>query len=190
MTIRSIILALGLAFGSATASYAASITITDQPSTTVFGTLTYTGADSDIVGYYGGSTSPLLAERYPSGSNGYESALLASAFGLDPGLNLGGSELPITGTGTTIAGNTYFTAKFGQSLALFHNTTSQSIDVSWIEGSSQDCKSGGFSPNACGGISHYKHVTIDPSVVPLPASGLLSLLGLAGFAALRRRKTA
>lgn len=172
-----------LSVGFATAGSAATVTIQSVGGSPIFGTLTYTGADSDIQGFYSGSLNDTLAERYASGNNAYESNLVASLAGL-PGLDLGGTELPLVGSSTTIAAFTYFTAKFAQSLAVFYNGTANAIDVSF---SSSSCTS--TVRNQCGAISHYKHVTVTPpNVVPLPAAGLMLLtaVGAMGFA--RRRK--
>ncbi len=171
-----------LALGLATAASAATVTIQDVSGSPVYGALSYTGADSDIQGYYGGAWNDLLAERYAAGNNAYESNLVAGITGIS-GLDLGGTALAIVGSSTTIAAYTYFTAKFAQSLAVFYNGTANAIQVSF---SSSECTA--TTNNVCGEISHYKHVTVEPGVVPLPAGGVLMLTALGGLAFARRRK--
>ena len=172
-----------LVLGFATAGTAATVTIQSIGGTPVYGTLSYTGADSAIQGFYSGALNDTLAERYASGNNAYESALVAGIAGL-PGLSLGGTELAISGSSTTIEAYTYFTTKFAQSLAVFYNGSAGAIEVSF---SSEGCTA---ISRECGGISHYKHVTVDgpPSVVPLPAAGLMLLTALGGLGFARRRK--
>jgi hypothetical protein len=107
-------------------------------------------------------------------------------------VDLGGTELPIVGSSATVAGNTYFTAKFAQSVGVFWNTTDNDIVVTFI--SSNECQSDSSIPNnQCGGISHYKVApdgSDDPGdfVVPLPAGLPLVLTGLGVMGVLRARK--
>jgi opacity protein-like surface antigen len=182
MKMKPVLAGLALAVALGGAAQAATVTIQNVGGTIVYGTLSYAGADSDIQGYYNGAFSDLLAERFPAGNNADESALVGGIAGIS-GLDLGGTELPITGSSATIAGYTYFTAKFGQSLAVFYNALSTSITVTFAP--SDTCRSQADSPSHCGGISHYKHVTVTP--VPLPAAGFLLLGTLGGLLALRRK---
>lgn len=150
-----------------------------------YGELQYTGADSDIVGFYDGGTSEIYASRFDGGSAHDEATLLYTSFGLTGTVEK--LDGPDSSTSLTIGANNYFTAKFGTSLALFHNTTDTEITVSWIKGDNDDCKSIGASPSQCGGISYFKYVPLN--VVPVPASGVLLLAGLAGLGLARRRRS-
>lgn len=181
--LRKATLAATLVLGMAGVAQAATLTIKNLAETITFGSLSYTGAVGDIQGYFNGAFSDTLAERFDSGNNPEESALVGGIIG-DPDLDLGGTELPITGSSASIDGYTYFTAKFGQSVAVFYNTLATSITVTFAK--SDTCKDQAPN-NQCGGISHYKHVTVTPQV-PLPAGLPLLALGLGALALVRRRK--
>lgn len=195
--------AVALAASFATSSaWAATITLDVQnvvtaPDTpTVFGVLQYEGTLGDILGFYNATTSNALAERFDAGNNGDEEDLVETLTGLTM-VSLGGTELPITGTSASVAANTYFTAKFGGSVAVFHNTTDSAITVSFDASSNDACKEIGLSPSLCGGISHYKVVSDgttsdddddDTPPVPLPAAGWMLIAGVGGLYAMRRRR--
>ncbi len=190
---------------SGVSANAVTLTIEDIPMNTLFGELTYSGNVGDILGFYTGGVivppadaplSDAKAERYASGNNAYEESLVQSLTGLAV-VSLGGSELTITSNSATVAGNTYFTTKFAQSVAVFWNTTDSDIVVTFDD-SNNTCTTGqNGNSNECGGISHFKAIsdgTFDPpgGVVPLPAGLplLLSALGFGGLLRLRKRKAA
>ena len=177
----------------ASGASAATVTIQDVGGTVAYASITYAGTDSDILGWYDNAWNLTLAEWFPGGNNPYESDLVGDIIG-DPNLNLGGTELTISGQSVTVPGNTYFTAKFNQSLAVFHNTSDSAIEFTFAL--DPDCRDVGAA-NECGALSHSKHVSDgsnnnnnNPPVVPLPAAGWLLIGALGGLAAFRRKKTA
>lgn len=177
-------------FLSTLGAAAATITIDieDVPKTTLFGQLTYEGSAGDILGFYDGATSTSLAERFDSGNNSDEENLVATLTGLSM-VNLGGTELPITGSSASIAANTFFTAKFAKSIAVFHNITDSAILVTF-DSSNSTCTNGkNGNANQCGGISHYKAISDGTTLssMPLPAGVPLVLTALGAFGVLRLR---
>ncbi|WP_299785878.1 VPLPA-CTERM sorting domain-containing protein [uncultured Marivita sp.] len=193
---------------------AATITlnIVDIPETTLFGQLSYTGNIGDILGFYSDgltvppASAPLStskAERYdtpPGSGNAGMETLVQSLTGLAV-VNLGGTELPISNSSATVAANTYFTTKFGQSVAVFWNTSDLDILVTFDD-SNNTCSGQKGNSNQCGTISHFKAISdgtggggggTGPMLpVPLPAGLplILSGLGVFGFLRLRSRKSA
>lgn len=184
-------LAGGMVAGAAGTASALTVTIKDVAGTTVFGAInTDIGSLGDVVGWFDGAWNDTMAERFASGSNKYESDLVATASGLTS-VKLGGTELAISGSTATVAANTYFTAKFGQSLAVFHNTLDDAIKVTFDKSVCTSSVS-----NQCGTISHYKAIsdgstpdTPDTPAVPLPAAGWLLIGAFGGLAAMRRKKS-
>lgn len=183
------VVALGMGISAKAATISLDVQDLGTPPTT-FGTLTYEGDLGEILGFYDGGTSDSLAERFGATApftNSDEEALVASLTGLSV-VNLSG-DIPLSSTSATIDANNYFTAKFAQSIAVFHNTSDRSIVVSFSN--TTDCQETSlFTNNECGGISHYKQVSdgTPPGNVPLPAGAWFVLPGIAAFAMLRRRR--
>lgn len=170
---------LALTFSTA---QAATVLIRDPADTFSYGSLEYSGKDGDIRGFFNGVLDDLRASWYAAGDNAHESGIVGGLIG-DPGLDLGGTEISLSGSTFTVEGMAYFTAKFGSSLAVFYNASAGDIDVTFaIDGS---CKSNvetalGFKDNSrCGGLSHSKTTGPQVTSMPVPASLPLMAAGVA-----------
>ena len=162
-------------------AFSATVDVVDPSDTDAyFARVSYTGDDGDIQGWFVDDWNDGLAELFGMGSDSSPETETAFVAGVT------GTELELFDThqqGETfsIEAGQIFTAKFGQSLAIFWNTTADAIDIDWISVGGNRCPG---DPNECGGLSHVY------STVPVPASFPLMLLGLGGLGfAYRRRLT-
>ena len=174
----------GLALACAGSLNAATIDIVDS-SGAVYGAIEFDEEFvGDIQGWFVDDWSDDLAERYAMGNNSNpetESDFVELVTGEEVDLMAAYEEVE----SFSITGAAFFTAKFGQSLAIFQVLTTDTVDITWIAVEGNSCP-GDFPghANQCGGLSHV----YSTSTIPVPASLPLMLLGLAGLGIMHRRR--